>query len=128
MVRLMPRLAFFPGASGSGEFWTPVADRLPREWDTRLLSWPGAGALPHDPAVRGYHDLIAHAATRIADGSDVIAQSMGGVVAIDLALTRPQKVRRLVLVATSGGVDVDGYRARTGARAISKNFLRPLHW
>ncbi len=36
---------------------------------------------------------------------------MGGVVAIGLALRHPEKVRRLVLVATSGGIDVAGLRA-----------------
>jgi pimeloyl-ACP methyl ester carboxylesterase len=85
------------------------------------LSWPGAGAQPHDPAVRGYRDLIAHAAARIADRSDLIAQSMGGVVAIGLALTQPQKVRRLVLVVTSGGLDVERHGAETGATSTVKS-------
>jgi pimeloyl-ACP methyl ester carboxylesterase len=31
---------------------------------------------------------------------------MGGVVAIGIALAHPRKIRRLVLVATSGGIDV----------------------
>ena len=33
---------------------------------------------------------------------------MGGVVAIGLALRHPERIRRLVLVATSGGIDVPG--------------------
>jgi pimeloyl-ACP methyl ester carboxylesterase len=37
---------------------------------------------------------------------------MGGVIAVGLARTYPERVRRLVLVATSGGVDV---RALGGA-------------
>lgn len=36
---------------------------------------------------------------------------MGGVVAVGLALRWPEKVRRLVLVATSGGIDVLGFGA-----------------
>src|SRR5262249_9715424 len=43
--------------------------------------------------------------------SHLIAQSMGGVLAARLAIERPERVARLVLVATSGGVDV----ARLGA-------------
>jgi pimeloyl-ACP methyl ester carboxylesterase len=97
---------FFPGASGAADFWTPVADRMPDEWATRLLSWPGAGAEAHDPAISGYADLVDRAAAGVADGGDVVAQSMGGVVAIGVALAYPRRIRRLVLVATSGGIDV----------------------
>jgi pimeloyl-ACP methyl ester carboxylesterase len=39
--------------------------------------------------------------------STLVAQSMGGIVAVRVALRQPAKVRRLVLVATSGGVDVE---------------------
>jgi len=35
-----------------------------------------------------------------------VAQSMGGVIAVRLALERPERVRRLVLTVTSGGVDM----------------------
>ena len=104
----MPSVVFFPGASGAGEFWSPVAERLPRAWRTELVDWPGAGAVPAAPETGGYADLVGLAAEFVADGSDVVAQSMGGVVAIGLALARPRKIRRLVLVATSGGLDVSG--------------------
>ncbi len=49
-------------------------------------------------------------AARIADDIDrptaLIAQSMGGAVAIQLALDFPEQVTHLVLTATSGGVDI----------------------
>jgi len=101
-----PNVVFFPGATGSGDFWAPVAQRLPSEWGSTSLSWPGAGAVPSVPGINGYEDLVGLAAAEVPDGSDVVAQSMGGVVAIGLALARPEKIRRLVLVATSGGLDV----------------------
>ena len=103
-----PKVVFLPGASGAGEFWLPVADRLPDAWQKTLLSWPGAGGEPHDPQVRSFEDLIALAFAGLDDQSDLVAQSMGGIVAIGLALRHPHKVRRLVLVATSGGIDVAG--------------------
>lgn len=81
---------------------------LSGERPTELLDWPGAGTVPASPAIGGYADLVGLAADVVADGSDVVAQSMGGVVAIGLALARPRKIRRLVLVATSGGLDVPG--------------------
>lgn len=99
---------FFPGASGAGEFWSPVAERVPQGWPTQLVDWPGVGAVPVAPGIDGYADLVGLAADVVVEGSDVVAQSMGGVVAIGLALARPRKIRRLVLVATSGGLDVSG--------------------
>jgi pimeloyl-ACP methyl ester carboxylesterase len=40
---------------------------------------------------------------------DLVAQSMGGVVAMQVTLARPEAVRRLVLAATSGGVDLSRF-------------------
>jgi pimeloyl-ACP methyl ester carboxylesterase len=99
---------FLPGAAGDAEFWRPVADRLPADRRTVLLNWPGAGDEPPDPGVRSVEHLIALAARNLGDEADVVAQSMGGVVALALAARHPEKVRRLVLVATSGGIDVAG--------------------
>ena len=95
-----------PGAAGAPELWNAVVDRLPPEWKVTTLGFPGAGAQPHDPAISGYDDLVEHIAARIPDGSDVVAHSMGGAVAIGVMLACPNKVRRVVLVATSGGFDV----------------------
>jgi pimeloyl-ACP methyl ester carboxylesterase len=102
------RVLFLPGAVGAADFWRPVSDLLPRSWDKVRLNWPGAGDEPHDPAVRGLADLVdrtAEAAGRGRGPYDVVAQSMGGIVAMRLAVEHAVSVRRLVLVATSGGVD-----------------------
>jgi pimeloyl-ACP methyl ester carboxylesterase len=101
------RVLFLPGASGAGVFWRPVAERLPRDWETVLLDWPGLGDVPHAPGVRSFADLVDLALASIQDSPvDLVAQSMGGLVALQVALARPELVRRLVLVATSGGIDL----------------------
>jgi pimeloyl-ACP methyl ester carboxylesterase len=123
-----PILAFFPGASGSSEFWRPVAERFSSRRTVQLLNWPGAGAEPHDRAIDGYDDLITYAAAAIPDRSDVVAQSMGGVVAIGLALSQPQKIRRLVLVATSGGLDVAGSGAEDWRAEYRREFPQAAAW
>jgi pimeloyl-ACP methyl ester carboxylesterase len=110
-VDVTRKILFLPGASGAGDFWSPVAERLADQWQKTLLRWPGAGDQPHDRAVRGWEDLIEFAAVELDEQSDLVAQSMGGVVAIGLALRHAEKVRRLVLVATSGGVDAAGLGA-----------------
>lgn len=103
---LHPPLVFLPGAGASPDFWRPLADRLPRDWPRRHLGWPGLGEEPADPEVNALDDLVRLVETAMGDGpADLLAQSMGGVVAIKVALRNPGKVRRLVLSVTSGGVD-----------------------
>ncbi|WP_028049550.1 alpha/beta fold hydrolase [Cellulomonas sp. URHD0024] len=98
---------YLPGALGTAAFWAPVAERLPELGPAVRLGWPGFGDEPHDPAVRSVADLVGWTLARLPAGaSDVVAQSMGGVVATLLALDHPERVRRLVLCATSGGIDV----------------------
>ena len=105
-----PRVLFLPGASGAGQFWWPVAERLPAEWETVFFDWPGLGDIPADPDVNSFADLAGLVRNSIDTPVDLVAQSMGGVVAIQVALARPEAVRRLVLVATSGGVDLSQFQ------------------
>lgn len=104
------RVLFLPGASGAGVFWKPVADRLPPDWSTLLVDLPGFGTIPADPYVNSFDDLVALITASIRDDPvDLVAQSMGGVVAMRIALEQPRAVRSLVLVATSGGVDLSRF-------------------
>jgi pimeloyl-ACP methyl ester carboxylesterase len=105
-------MVFLPGAGGRVSFWTPVAERLTDVGRAHLFGYPSFGDVPADPRVRSLDDLFGWLVERLPTGaSHVIAQSMGGVLAVRLAVERPERVARLILVATSGGVDV----ARLGA-------------
>ena len=99
-------LIFLPGASGNTEFWKPISDRLRHPGRRRFLAWPGFSGVPVDPDVRGIDDLVTRVADSIGEPVDLLAQSMGGVIAIRAALRKPNLVRHLVLAATSGGLDV----------------------
>ena len=103
----MPSLVFLPGAGGSASFWRPVADRLQDLGRVHVFGYPGFGDVPADPGVTSLDDLYRWIVTRLPEGpSHVVAQSMGGVLAARLAAEQPERVAGLVLVATSGGVDV----------------------
>jgi pimeloyl-ACP methyl ester carboxylesterase len=129
--RLHPPLLFLPGAGASPDFWRPLADRLPADWPRRHLGWPGLGDQPAHPDVNSLDDLVRLVEARMGDGpADVLAQSMGGVVALKVALRNPGKVRRLVLSVTSGGVDA---AARAGAlhdwrETYQRNFPLAAAW
>lgn len=99
-------MVFLPGASGAASFWHPVGSRLPTPWEKVYVSWPGLGSEPARSSVGGFDDCARLVEQHLDRPCDLVAQSMGGIVAIRVALRNPRLVRRLVLVATSGGIDV----------------------
>jgi pimeloyl-ACP methyl ester carboxylesterase len=103
---------FLPGAGGRRAFWQPVASRLKNAGSPLLFAWPGFGDEPAEPAIAALYDLFAWFTRRIPECPvNVVAQSMGGVLGMRLAIEQPARVRRLVLVATSGGSKIARARA-----------------
>jgi len=122
------RVVFLPGALGAAEFWQPVGALLPEAWDKVYLRWPGLGAEDPDPAVRGLDDLVGLVEAELDGPCDLVAQSMGGVVAARVALRRPQAIRRLVLVATSAGIDVAALGAENWRAGYRRGNPRAAAW
>jgi pimeloyl-ACP methyl ester carboxylesterase len=124
----MPKLFVLPGAGASPDFWKPVGACLPQTWTQEYFGWPGLGDQPHDPAIRGIDDLVRLVAARMDEPVDLVAQSMGGIIAARLAIEQPTKVRRLVLTVTSGGVDMEGLGAADWRPAYRKSNPRAAAW
>ncbi len=114
------RLLFLPGASGLARFWQPVMDRLALPMEHRAFDYPGFGGNPPDPKISSLEDLIGWIDTFIDRPVDILAQSMGGVIAMQLALRKPHLVRHMVLTATSGGVPI----AQFGASEWREDYRR----
>ena len=124
----MAKVLFLPGSGASPDFWKPVGSLLPADWSKHYFGWPGLGDQPHDPAIKDMDDLVRMVAARMDGPVDLVAQSMGGVIAARLAIERPQKVRRLVLTVTSGGVDMTGLGASDWRASYRKSFPRAASW
>ncbi len=121
-------ILFLPGAGGSAEFWSPVVDLLPNHWASRRLSWPGLGDEPHRSDVRALDDLVRLVVDQVEYQADIVAQSMGGVVAIRAALAAKGRVRRLVLTATSGGLDVGALGGIDWRDAYRRDYPQAANW
>jgi len=108
MVELAPPLplVFFPGAGGRTEHLRPIAQRLAPRRTTMICEYPGLGGVAPDPSLHSLEDLQRYLLARLPERFDLVSMSMGGVLALRIALAHPGRLRKLVLMATSGGVDV----------------------
>lgn len=119
----MNKLVFLPGASGSQHFWQPLKAALTGYPDQQVIAYPSFDGVAPNLAIQNLHDLQEFVEKQIEDDSILIAQSMGGVLAVGLALKHPQKVKGLVLLATSGGLDLKTFHCadwRTDYRELFK--------
>lgn len=105
------RLIFLPGVGGNPAFWQPASDAITLPADRVLLGWPWFGSNASGGlvlnAARDIDDLVHAVTPHMDQPCALIAQSLGGVVAVLAALERPENLTHLVLVATSGGIPID---------------------
>jgi 3-oxoadipate enol-lactonase len=102
-----PPLLLIHGLGYARWGWEPVADRLAGRFRVLLFDNRGIGASEVPP---GPYTAAAMAADALqvldeagAGRAHVVGTSLGGMVAQELALAHPERVDRLVLVATTPG-------------------------
>ncbi len=113
------RLVLLHGFTQTAECWRPVRDALGKGGGERIEvaapDLPGHGGAPGVPETMDLPGAAAHLAAGC--GRAIYAgYSMGGRVALQLALDHPAAVERLVLVSTTAGIeDLDERLARKRA-------------
>jgi pimeloyl-ACP methyl ester carboxylesterase len=122
------QLLFLPGATGNTAHWRPVAERLEHGAERIDLGWPGFGETPPDPRVRGFDDLLELVLDHLDRPTALIAQSMGGVLALQAALAAPGWITHLVLAVTSGGLPMAEHGAEDWREAFRLAHPRLPDW
>ncbi|AVU78595.1 MULTISPECIES: alpha/beta fold hydrolase [Pseudomonas] len=112
MIASPTKLLFLPGASGNTQFWHPVAERLAYPAQQVHIGWPGFGDTPPMPGITGMEDLATCVLAEIDRPTALVAQSMGGIVAVLAALERPELITHLTLTVTSGGMNMSDLDAQ----------------
>ena len=128
MGNLEESLIFLPGASGNVRFWEPVGAKLRHPGTRRFVAWPGFGGVPPEPGVNGIGDLVARVLQHITGPVTLLAQSMGGVIAVRATLEKPERVRHLLLSVTSGGIDVASLGAADWRPGFRENNPKLPSW
>lgn len=114
-----PALLLLHGFTGSGLNWQDFAGKL-AGWRVIAPDLPGHGetAPPTGPMPAVARDLVALLDRLGVDQAVVLGYSMGGRLALHLALEAPERVRALVLVgATPGLADAEARRRRVSEDA-----------
>ena len=117
-------LIFLPGASGNTAFWQPVIQRLQGD-STMGVAYPSFGGYPDDVDVQSFESLQDDVLNQIQQPSVVVAQSMDGIFAVQAALQKPEQVQALVLVATSGGIDLSFFQVADWREDYQQSFTVP---
>ena len=95
-----PPVVFVHGLFGQGKNWTTVAKGLADRHRVTLLDLPNHGHSPWTDRV-DYLDmarLVADELEQLDEPATLVGHSMGGKVAMQLALRRPELLRALVVV------------------------------
>jgi len=95
-----PRIVFVHGLFGQGKNWTTIAKGLSDDHRVTLFDLPNHGHSPWTDRVdyQDMADMLAGELEAMGEPVTLVGHSMGGKVAMLLALRRPELLRALVVV------------------------------
>jgi len=99
------------GFAGTGRAWDPVAQRLDRERYTALAPDLRGHGAARAARPLGFAACVGDVLGAAPDRFVLCGYSMGGRIAQHVALAAPERVERLVLVATTPGIPEEAERA-----------------
>ncbi|MPS49946.1 pimeloyl-ACP methyl ester esterase BioH [Methylobacillus sp.] len=93
-------VALIHGWGMHGGVWQPVAKRLAKSFEVHVLDLPGMG-LSQEVIASDLDEMVASLLPALPAHADIVGWSLGGLVAMRLALSQPARVRRLALVGST---------------------------
>lgn len=96
------QLVFIHGWGINSAVWQPIAEKLSVQYKVITIDLPGFGKNT-DIELQSYDlaNVVSYVADVITEPSTVIGWSLGGLVASQLTLSYPEKISRLVTLASS---------------------------
>ena len=128
MTQKSPQLLFLPGASGNTSFWYPLIQYLKTSYSHKIIAYPGFGDTPVQPEIQSFETLTEYVLNQIEEPSILIAQSMGGIFAVAATLKKPDLIKGLVLIATSGGINLEPFHARDWRQDYQQQYEDYSDW
>jgi 2-succinyl-6-hydroxy-2,4-cyclohexadiene-1-carboxylate synthase len=118
-------LVLLHGFAGTRHTWDAVTERLsPERYTALALDLPGHGVAVDAPRPIAFAGCVEHVLAQSPSEFVLGGYSMGGRVALHVALAAPERVQGLVLVScTAGIVDADARAARRQADGLLADAL-----
>jgi 2-succinyl-6-hydroxy-2,4-cyclohexadiene-1-carboxylate synthase len=118
-------LVLLHGFGATRRGWDGVVAHLPPErYRPLTLDLPGHGGAADERPIT-FAGCVAHVLARAPERFTLCGYSLGGRVALHVALAAPEQVRRLVLVSSTAGIEDPAARARR--RASDRRLADELH-
>lgn len=104
------------GFTQTGRLWGRFGEELSRSHELVLIDLPGHGGSSEVRADLWSTATLLDEVVAGIQPFSLVGYSLGGRVALHLALARPERVRRLVLIGATAGIEDSLARARRRAR------------
>ena len=124
----MSNLVFLPGALGNTQFWNPLIAQLPEHYTKQVIAYPSFHDMAAHPDINSFDDLTDYVVAQIQQPSILIAQSMGGIFAIAATLQKTDLIKGLVLMVTSGGINLDPFQVQDWRQGYQQEYLQYPDW
>lgn len=124
MAPMRETLVLLHGFAGTGRTWDGVVAALDAERYTALAPDLRGHGFASGLAPVGFDEVVADVLARVPQRFSLCGYSMGGRIALHVALAAPERVERLVLVSTTGGIE--GVRARAERREADERLAREI--
>lgn len=110
---MVENVVLLHGFGGTHRAWDGVLAHLPAErYRPLALDLPGHGEQPHAPRPITFEGCVASVLDRAPERFVLAGYSMGGRIALHVALAAPERIERLVLISTTAGIEDPAERAR----------------
>ena len=111
-----PPLVMLHGFTGDGLDWAPLVDHLgPRHLIAPDLLGHGASSAPDDPSLYSIDAQVCLIESILEEMRintfDLIGYSMGGRIALSMATRSAPRIRKLVVVSSTAGIEDESERA-----------------
>jgi pimeloyl-ACP methyl ester carboxylesterase len=121
-------VVYLPGAGGRSTVWEPIAQVLAHRREALIFDYPGLGDAPARKGVDSLTALALWVASELPERCDVVSLSMGSTLALSLALSHPERIRRQVLVVPCGGVNARRFGALDWRDTFRRERPRAPRW